>query len=148
VAISTISFISYKAINYIYNNNKIATLLFKITYNYHYYLAILQHTFYTKKPQVPEIMNRKEEKVSYVLMLVEYTTLDLSISIKIPKQDYYVSNKILSQEYIKKYLHDINIQIDTEYTVMVMDEDLNTTYLDKNSCILFKKDTYYKINYV
>jgi hypothetical protein len=143
VAISAISFISYKAINYIYNNNKI--ILFKITYNYHYCLVIIQNIFYKKKLPA-SIMNRKDEKVSYVFMLVEYITPILSIPIKISKQDYCVGNKILSQKYIEKYLRDINKEIDTKYTIKIMDENFNEIYLDNKSYILLEKDNYYKID--
>jgi hypothetical protein len=124
-------------------------ILFKIIFNYFYYLEIFKSYILKKNVEKRTFITQNIKlQVNYDFLLIEYIIPNNRIIIKLSKKELYVGNEILSKDFIFNYLKNNNIDkyIFLDYKLNILDENIKEICLDKNSYLLLKKDTYIIMN--
>jgi hypothetical protein len=97
-----------------------------------------------------ELTNNHNFEISRVRFLtVEYITKNKIITLELNKNIYYVGNEILSSVFIKRLLeYQVNsYSFDMDYTLKIIDNNIDTFVLKNNEYILLEKNGYSIICY-
>lgn len=106
---------------------------------------------FTKTYNKDLIMNEDEQlylnvqsKVSFISVEYTHPNMKNKIIMAIPKNTYFVNNIILSSAFIKRYLEyqPENYVFDDNYTIQLMDNNINMFSLKCNQYILIKEKSY------
>ena len=92
-----------------------------------------------------ELTNNHNFEISRVRFLtVEYITKNKIIALELDKNIYYVGNDILSSVFIKRLLeYQVNsYSFDMDYTLKIIDNNIDTFVLKNNEYILLEKNGY------
>lgn len=88
--------------------------------------------------------NHNFENSRVRFLTVEYITKNKNITLELNKNLYYVGNEILSSVFIKRLLeYQVNsYSFDMDYTLKIMDNNIDTFVLKNNEYILLEKNGY------
>lgn len=93
---------------------------------------------------IPPTFNNKKTPLYFITIQYTHPQLDVPIDITLDKSTYIVDNEILSDIFIKRYLsYQPHYYIfDTNYSISIMDNDINTFYLNSNQYIKLNESNY------
>ena len=149
----------YEKYNYYYeedniNNHAIAYILSEIFYNkveknnentlviFKYKnKQIIQNN---KKPEYDITNNYNFTPTSYRFITVQYIKKDISITLDIPKSMYIINNILFTPEFVFRCLlyQEEPFEFDIDYTLKIIDQNINMFEIRSYQYILLEKDTY------
>jgi hypothetical protein len=96
--------------------------------------------------ELPETFDYKELTYSFMMIELEYKKKKYVIDLKNKEFNYYIVNNFLNHTFFKYYLKNIlNKKIDEDnfdYSVTIIDNNVNISIVLPNQCIIFNEDNY------
>jgi hypothetical protein len=105
---------------------------------------IINNVLYTS---FPETFDYKISKVTFMSVELEYNGSLYSIILKNDTYNYYIVGNILNQQFLKYYLRNIlksniNDDIPFEYTLNIIDDNVNFITVKNTEYLIFNEDNY------